>query len=146
MTIYDRIKDDHGKQRGLSAGLAETSGNSQERRRLFTSLEKELESHAAVEEKTFYKELLNYDDGQEQARHSVSEHKEAADLLEELRDTDMSSNAWLMTFKKLKEELEHHMDEEEEEVFPLARNLIDKRRAAELGDAFAEMKEEKMET
>ena len=51
-------------------------------------------------------------EGQEKGRHSVSEHKEAVDLLGELDDTTFSSPGWLPRFRKLKEELEHHMDEE----------------------------------
>jgi signal transduction protein with GAF and PtsI domain len=144
MDIYRRLKEDHGKQRGLSAGLIETSGDTSERRRLFDALSKEVEAHAAAEEQTFYAELIGIADGQEKARHSVSEHKEAADLLDELKELDMASGGWLNKFKKLKEELDHHMDEEEAEVFKLAQTLIADKRADELGKEFDKRKQNEL--
>lgn len=140
MDIYSQLKDDHGKQRGLSGGLAETSGDSDERRRLFEELKKEIEAHAAAEEETFYAELISIHEGQEKARHSISEHEEAATLLEELTELDFSSSGWLNKFNKLREELEHHLEEEEEEVFKLAKSLIDDKRAGELGEEFSRRK------
>jgi hemerythrin-like domain-containing protein len=144
MDIYKRLKQDHEKQRDLSSGLADTSGESAERKRLFEEFSKEVDAHAAAEERSFYAELIALSQGQEKARHSVSEHKEAADLLEELKDLDMGSGGWLNKFKKLKDELDHHIDEEEAEVFKLAQSLISKERAQELGGEFDEFKSEAM--
>jgi iron-sulfur cluster repair protein YtfE (RIC family) len=144
MDIYHRLKDDHGKQRGLSAGLLETSGDTSERQRLFDALSKEIQAHAAAEEQTFYAELIANPDGQEKARHSVSEHEEAASLLDELKEMDMASGGWLNKFKKLKEELDHHLDEEEAEVFKLAQKLIAKTRAEELGQEFDKRKKDEL--
>jgi iron-sulfur cluster repair protein YtfE (RIC family) len=142
MNIYERLKDDHGKQRGLCGGLAKTSGDTEERRRLFTALKTEVEAYAAAEEQTLYAELIAATETQAQARHSIAEHKAAADLIEELEKTDMSSSGWIATFEKLRVELEHHFDEEESDVFPEARKLIAAGRADELGTAFARLKEE----
>lgn len=144
MDIYSRIKDDHGKQRGLSAGLGDTSGDSAERKRLFDAFKKEIESHAAVEEQTFYAELIALSDGQEKARHSISEHEDAAKLLDELDTMDMASSGWLNKFNKLKDELEHHMDEEEKEVFELAQGLFSNDQAEEIGEKFDRLKAEAM--
>ena len=58
MDIYARLEDDHEKQRDMSAGLARTSGDTSERRRLFDELRREIEAHAAAEEQTFYAELI----------------------------------------------------------------------------------------
>ena len=80
-------------------------------------------------------------EGQEKARHSVSEHKEAVDLHGELDDTTFSSPGSLPRFRKLKEELEHHMDEEENEIFKRASKLIAEPEARELGEAFLERKQ-----
>lgn len=136
MNIYQRLTEDHGKQRGMAAGLAKTEGDSKERNRLFEEFCKELEAHAAAEEQTFYAELIATPEGQEKARHSVAEHEDASELIEKLRNTDMSSGGWLQIFKKLKHEVEHHVDEEENEVFPLAQRLISEERATELASEF----------
>ena len=57
---------------------------------------------------------------------------------------DMSSGGWLAKFKTLKHDLEHHVDEEEDEVFGLAKSLIDADEAKALGDRFAKLKAEHM--
>ncbi|WP_019961630.1 hemerythrin domain-containing protein [Woodsholea maritima] len=141
MNIYQRLKDDHGKHRGLCAALLKTEGHSEERERLFAALKGDVEAHVAAEEQVFYSELMAHEKGQDQAQHSVAEHKEAHDLIEELSDMDMSSPAWLQKFKTLKEELEHHENEEEEEVFPLMRKIISEARAKEMVAEFDQVKD-----
>lgn len=141
MDIYEQLIDDHGKQKGLLAGLVNTEGDSSERRRLFDLLKVELEAHAAAEEQVFYAELMAEPDGQEKARHSVAEHQTASNLLSELEKTDMSSSAWLPMFKKLQHEIEHHVDEEERDVFPLARRIFKANRASEMAEDFVARKQ-----
>ncbi len=136
MSIYRKLKNDHDRHRDLMRRIADTSGDTDERQRLFDTLVEEVESHAAAEEQTLYSELIESVDGQPQTRHSVAEHKQTSDLLEELRSTDMSNPAWLMTFKKFRDALEHHMNEEENDVFDLSEDVIDDDRAVELGEKF----------
>lgn len=140
MDIFDRLTDDHGKQKGLAAGLTDTSGDSAERRRLFAALKEELETHAAAEEQVFYAELIAKPEGQSKARHSIAEHKKASDLIEQLEGNDMSSPGWLQTFSKLQHEIVHHVEEEERDVFPLARTLIGDERATDMAREFDERK------
>ena len=140
MNIYDRLKKDHEKQRDLCAKLLKTEGDSDERHKLWEMLRVELEAHALAEEQTFYAELMEHPDATEQARHSVAEHKDMADLVEELEKTEMSSGGWLQKFKKLSHDVNHHVDEEEEDVFPLGKKVIGDKRADELASEFNERK------
>jgi len=143
-TIYEVLKKDHDSHREVLNKLDATSGDSAEREQLYATMKQELEAHTAAEEETFYATLMAKPEGQEKARHSVSEHKEAADLLAELDDTEFASPGWLPRFRKLKEELEHHMDEEETEVFQRAKKLIAEPKARELGSSFLERKQAEM--
>ena len=68
--------------------------------------------------------LMEDDLTQEKARHSVSEHKELDDYVEQLEQYDMSGSQWIQTAKKLAERLEHHLDEEEHEVFQVAGKVL----------------------
>lgn len=140
MDIYERLTQDHDTQRDMAARLAETTGDSDERRKLWEEFKPEAEAHANAEEQTFYATLIEKPDAQEKARHSISEHKDAADLMEKLSTDDMSSPGWLQNFKKLKEELEHHMEEEENEVFVEARKVISDETATSLVSDFEERK------
>lgn len=145
MNIFDRLIEDHGKQRGLAGGIADTTGDSDERKRLFEAYIKELKAHSVAEERTFYGELIEHKEGQDKARHCIAEHKQTEDLLDALiEDTDMATSGWLNRFNKLRHDIEHHLEEEEEDAFVLARSLISDEKAEELGAAFEEIKENEM--
>lgn len=123
-TIYDALRADHDRQRALLADLLETTGDSADRRRLFDELRRELEAHATYEERHFYVPLMGHDETQDKARHSVAEHKELDDYVEQLLGYDLSAPQWLQTARELGERLEHHLAEEEREVFPVAGTVL----------------------
>ena len=125
--------------------IASTSGDNEMRRDVWDKFYHDVSAHAAAEEETFYSKLIADEDGQPEGRHSVAEHKELDDLMEELNDTDMSSPAWLATFKKLKERYEHHMEEEEEEVFEVAKKVVGKDGNEKIGAAFEKRKDDEIE-
>lgn len=123
-TIFEALRADHVIQRRLADLLIKTEGDSEGRVELFQRLRRELEAHADAEERFFYVPLMEHDLTQEKARHSVAEHKELDDYVEELEEIDRSSSAWISTAKKLAERLEHHLDEEEHEVFQVAGKAL----------------------
>ncbi|WP_372990144.1 hemerythrin domain-containing protein [Sulfitobacter sp.] len=141
-SIYDAIKADHENHRTLLDKIAETSGNSQERQDAWQEFFHDVKSHAAAEEETFYSKLMHETWGQDAARHSVSEHKELDDLMEELNEADMASPGWLQKFKTLKHDYEHHMEEEEEDVFKRAKEVIGEEHNDAFGKRFQERKKE----
>jgi len=135
-TIYELLKKDHDKHRELLAKLAETSGDSAERRKLWESFYYDVGAHAAAEEETFYGPLMEDEDGQPKGRHSVAEHKELDDIVQELVEMELSSPGWLMRFKTLRERYEHHIEEEEEEIFETARDVLGHDASGEIGNRF----------
>lgn len=141
-TIYDAIKTDHDEHRAMLSRIHETSGNSAERRSAWSQFYRDVKSHAAAEEETFYSKLISKTWGQEHARHSIHEHQSIDDLLEELNELDMASPGWLQKFKKLRHEYEHHIEEEETEIFPRAREVIADREIEGFGARFVERKKE----
>ena len=124
MNIFEALRADHEIQRDLADRLLETEGDSEERRELFDRLKVELEAHAGAEERYFYVPLMEHDLTQDKARHSVSEHKELDDFVEQLEEYDMSGSQWLQTAKELAHRLTHHLDEEEHEVFQIAGKAL----------------------
>ncbi len=94
------------------------------------------------EEETFYSKLISKTWGQDAARHSVHEHQQLDDIMEELNEGDMASPGWLNRFKTLKHDYEHHMDEEEEDIFSQAKEVFDAEDANRFGERFASRKQE----
>ena len=142
--IYSAIKSDHDTHRELLETIADTTGASDRRKSAWDEFYQDVKSHSAAEEETFYSKLISKTWGQDAARHSVQEHAEMNDLMEELREMDMSHGSWLEKFKKLKHDYEHHMDEEENEVFERAREVIPQGEIKGYGDRFLKRKQEEM--
>lgn len=145
MSLYAEIKSDHDRHRDLMKRILETSGDSPDRRKLWKDFRNDLEAHAAAEEQSLYAELIAEEQSQPQARHSVAEHKESSDLVEQLDAMDMSNPAWLQTFKTLADDLEHHMKEEERDVFDVSKKMIGNTRAEELATRFRLRKQHELE-
>ncbi len=145
--IFDRLKQDHDLHRELIARIGETHGESDERKELFEKLTLELKAHASAEEQALYSTMMRKPRTTDETRHSVAEHHEIEELLNDLAATDMSSGAWLTKFRTLEHDYLHHIDEEENDHFPdFAKHLtrddethmravFDRRKRAEKADA-----------
>lgn len=136
MNIFEALREDHDVQRDLLDRLIRTTGDSDVRDMLFKKLKKELSIHADGEERHFYVPLIDSDKTQEKARHSIAEHHEIDELIERLEETDYDSSSWLKIAKKLQEKVEHHLEEEEHEVFQMAGKVLSENQKKELADSY----------
>jgi hemerythrin superfamily protein len=143
--IFADLKADHDRQREMLSKLGETQGASEERQELFEALRKELQAHAAAEEESLYATMLANPDLRDEARHSVSEHKEIDDYLAELIEMDMGSSGWLAKFKDMRHRYLHHIDEEEEEMFPEADKELAPDVEEKLADTYEDRKPKELE-
>lgn len=124
MTIFNQIKNDHDKHRELLTAIADTEGDSETRRSSWNKFFCDVKAHAAAEEETLYAKLIATEDGQPDSRHAIHEHHILDKKMDELNETDMASPGWLMKFKTLKHDYEHHMEEEEKDIFPRAKEEL----------------------
>ena len=138
--IFARLKADHDRHRELLDRIDATQGDSDERRYLFETFRVEVTAHAASEEMSLYATMLGKPDLRDEAQHSVAEHKEIDDLLTELYEMDFASTGWLTRFRTMKHRYLHHIDEEEEEMFPEAEKGLSEATKKELVDIFEKEK------
>jgi hypothetical protein len=115
--IFGRLVEDHDRHRALLSMLEQTRGKSQDRKKLFRELAREIKAHAAAEEQALWSTVMRDPKTTEVARHAVGEHKEMDKLLADLAARDMSSAAWMKRLGAAKEEYLHHIREEEQEQF-----------------------------
>ena len=130
--IFARLKADHDRHRELLDRIDATHGDSAERRDLFEAFRIDVTAHAASEEMSLYATMLANPDLRDEAQHSVAEHKEIEDYLTELFEMDFASSGWLTRFRTMKHRYLHHIDEEEEEMFPAAEKELSDDRKKEL--------------
>ncbi|MGW1456414.1 hemerythrin domain-containing protein [Salegentibacter agarivorans] len=136
MNIFEALRQEHEIQRDLVAKLVETHGDTEERKKIFEQLKHELKIHADAEERHFYIPLIKKDLTQEKARHSVAEHHEMDELIEELEDTEMNASNWLKIAKELEHKVTHHLDEEEQEVFQMAGKALTEKQKTSLAEDY----------
>ena len=138
--IFDRLKEDHGAHRQLFDKMADAKDDHDRLEKLFDQFKVEVTAHAAAEEETLYATMLARPDLREDAQHSVSEHKEIDDYLEELDELEFNSEEWRQTFDQLKKRYLHHIEEEEEEMFPNAAEELTAEEETRLAEIFAKRK------
>lgn len=143
--IFEDLKADHDRHREMLTKLAETKPDDGERTKLFEDLRKELQAHAAAEEESLYATMLACPELRDEARHSVSEHKEVDDYLGELLEIDPSSAEWGETFEKMRHRYLHHIDEEEEDMFPEAAKTLSAETEAKMAKVFEDRKPKELQ-
>ncbi|WP_088183038.1 hemerythrin domain-containing protein [Sphingobium sp. Z007] len=145
--IFDRLKQDHDTHRALFDQMADAEREKDEDQleKLFDQFKVEVSAHAAAEEETLYATMLSRPDLREDAQHSVSEHKEIDDYLEELDELKFNGEAWRKKFAEMKKRYLHHIDEEEEEMFPDAAKELSAEEEDKLGKLFAKRKPAELE-
>jgi hemerythrin-like domain-containing protein len=135
--IYSTLSKEHGQVSGLMTRLASTDSDEADRREeLFAEIQDELTAHSEIEDAVFYAELSRHAQVKEKIGHARTEHEEIKTLLEELSTMDISHQSWMNKFLKLKETVQHHVDEEESEIFPLAEEVLSRKDAERLDEEF----------
>lgn len=142
-SIFEVLKDDHDRHREMLKTIASSRGD--ERANAFEAFRVEVSAHAAAEEESLYAAMLADPQLRDEARHSVAEHKELDDLLGELQGTDPDNGNWQSHFDKLRHRYEHHIEEEEDEMFPAAEKHFSDEKSQELGKKFDRRKPKELE-
>jgi hemerythrin-like domain-containing protein len=97
--------------------------------------------HAEIEEKIFYPASKDART-EEMLLEAVEEHLAAKRVIADLIETPPDDEHFDARMKVLKEQIEHHVEEEEDELFPEAKKVLDKERLEELGEEMQAMVEE----
>jgi iron-sulfur cluster repair protein YtfE (RIC family) len=140
LDIYALIEGDHRVVEELFAKLEETQ-SPRVRERLFEQLKAELLRHKEVEERTFYAALSTLPEISDLIEEAMEEHVDADELLQELDGLDPEEDEWVATLQELREEIEHHVTEEEGEIFAAAKKLLTEEQAKKLAKEFGVEKE-----
>jgi hemerythrin-like domain-containing protein len=127
---------DHNRVRGLIARYkdAQEADNQREASALAAELFTELDIHMAAEEKVFYRAVKERSDEiSDDVDEGFEEHHVAKVLIDEIECLDAGSDPWVAKMTVLIENVEHHVDEEEEELFPAVRSSSDSSWRNDLG-------------
>ena len=150
MDALTLLREDHQKVKKLMGELEKTTERGvKTREELFTQLVNELTVHEKIEEQIFYprvKEQATTKKVEEMIAESYEEHHFVDTVKAELHDTPFDAEEWAAKFKVMKENVEHHaFEEEEEKLFPKVLKIFTKDELDEMGTEMEELKQELLE-
>ena len=144
MDIYSFIKKDHQEVANLFRRLKAAEGFSETSEQLLAQLREDLALHAHAEEQVWYPALREAEGTKELVEEALDDHELIQDLLDELAASRMDDEAWNERLEVLEEHVEEHIEEEEGDLFDVARQLFNAAQAAELAQRWQVAKQEHM--
>jgi hypothetical protein len=143
MNAMELLKQDHEKVKKLMEEIDSTTERGvKTREELFTKFKQEMTVHERIEEEIFYPRLTEQAKTKEIALEGYEEHHVVDMVMAELDDVSYDDERWGAKFTVMKENVEHHIEEEEGEMFKLARQALDSDELEELGERMESMKKE----
>ena len=134
MDAIKLLKEDHARIKPLLAELKETTDRAEKTRsELFSRIKQELTVHEIIEEEIFYPELKAHPKAKDIVLEGYEEHHVVDLLMAELERLDVRDESWGAKASVMKENVEHHMEEEEGDMFLKARQVFDKAELEDLG-------------
>ena len=116
----EMLKADHRKVEQLFNQFE--SAGEEEKPEIFKQILREIEIHTKIEEELFYPAVKNID--KEMANEAVEEHNIVDFIIASMKKLSPDDEAYEAKFTTLKENIEHHVQEEEAEMFPQAEQKL----------------------
>ena len=118
MNALTLLKADHDKVKGLLNELESTTERGvKTRTELFATIKGELTVHEGIEEEIFYPALKEHPKAKDIVLEGYEEHHVVDEIMGELEATPVTDETWGAKFTVMKENIEHHIEEEEGDMF-----------------------------
>ena len=142
MDLYQMLIQDHRTVDDLFEKIEKSGeGASKTRQQLFDKLRQELELHTQVEERIVYPDFKKHSGVKDFIGEALEEHGEVKKMLQQLGRMEPGEKDWSAKIAELKNAVQHHVREEEHEIFPAARKEIGEQEADDLARRVQEMKQ-----
>ncbi len=141
MNAIDLLTKDHKHLKALLNKTVKAKGD-EKREELIETLRSELVAHERMEEEVFYPPLRDNKKTHDIVLEGYQEHHVADLILDELLELPTDSEMWEPKVKVLKENIEHHIEEEEDEMFKKARKVFSDEQLEDLGTRMEAVKRE----
>ena len=130
------LKTDHAAVKELFESEKKlTKADGKKKEAIFTQIKAALTVHATIEEEIFYPAVkaARAKNVKDEVREAYEEHKQIKSLLAQISGITSADETYDMKIKVLREDVEHHVREEENEMFPDAKKFLRAKRLIELG-------------
>ncbi len=142
MDIFKEIKKEHDEFRKITDEINETTDRAiKTRETKFKKFFINITAHHESEEVVLVPKLKEKKETREMGLEILEEHHVLERLLDELKNLPVDDETWIIKFGVMKEIMEHHLEEEEEEISKEAHKQFDQETLDKMGEEFE--KEEK---
>jgi hypothetical protein len=140
MDALTLLKEDHDRiKKMLADGDKTTERGEKTRQELFEKLKETLVAHESMEEQVLYPALKAHPKAKDLTLEAYEEHHVVDEIMEELEQTPVTDDTWGAKFTVAKENLEHHIEEEEGEMFKTCRDIFSRAELDQMGAKMAEI-------
>jgi hypothetical protein len=139
MNILELLKADHEKVAELFAKVEATESFKQHQQ-LFGKIKTELEMHTHIEETILYPVLEEHEELKDLVLEAFEEHKQVKTLMREISALVEGSEKFDAKLKVMGENIEHHVGEEEKEMFPKVAWLLSQQKLEQMGEEMQRLK------
>jgi hemerythrin superfamily protein len=144
MDVFQLLKNDHDKVEGLFQKISGTTDRAQKTRgQICAQIASELLLHAAVEERHFYPALKRHSETKGFVSEALKEHQQVERLIHKIEKMSEDGSAVMEAIAELQKMVEHHVREEEDEIFPAAEKALSDEECKTILQNIKEMKKEK---
>ena len=145
MNALELLKHDHDRMKRMLSDLEGLGEGARARRQqLFEKAHKELAIHEQIEEEILYPTFKKQIRLKDIVLEGYEEHHVVDLVVGEIEMTDAADETWAAKIKVLKENIEHHVEEEETRMFVKARQIFDREELEEIGRKLQARKRELM--
>ena len=147
MNAFEILKKDHREADALMVKLQEAKGDTVSAasyKQTFEMLREALTLHAEAEETILYPALEEFEETEEQAEEAYDEHAEVKSMLAQMSELEPSSDEFQTLLTELMTNIQHHVAEEEGELFPRGEELLGEGALQAMGEEIMEFKQEGM--
>ena len=143
MDVIKLLKQDHQKVKKILEELEETTERATtKRQQLFAEVQSELRLHELVEEEIVYPAFREQSKLKDIVLEGYEEHHVVDLIMDEIAGEPVTDETWAAKVKVMKENVEHHVEEEEDKMFPQARKLFAEEELEKLGEQVEQRKQQ----
>ncbi len=143
MDAVKLLEEDHKKVKKMLSDLDSTTERGvKTREELFAKVKRELTVHESIEEEIFYPALKEHPKAKDLVLEAYEEHHVVDMVMAEISEVPFDDETWGAKLTVMKENVEHHIEEEEDEMFKQARQVFSTEELEDLGDRMQARKEE----
>ncbi len=146
MNAIDLMKKDHRKVEDLFKQIEDTTERAEKTRtELFAKIKLELDAHAHMEEEVFYPATDEAELTHELTLEAYEEHNVVKELLTQLEAEPKDTEEWMAKCTVMMENVKHHVEEEEKELFPKVKKVMSNAELEDLGLEMEAVKDDYLE-